>query len=79
MKITLLAAAVALCLPAGGAVGQGTNPKPAALSPALLKGRDNAVKYCTACHLLPEPELLTKTVFGNCSASATPGSLYSKP
>lgn len=63
MKITLLAAAVALCLPAGGAVGQGTNPKPAALSPALLKGRDNAVKYCTACHLLPEPELLTKTAW----------------
>ena len=35
----------------------------ATLSPALQKGRENAVKYCTACHLLPEPELLTKSAW----------------
>ncbi|MBK7998065.1 MAG: VCBS repeat-containing protein [Verrucomicrobia bacterium] len=65
MKLTLLVAAVALCLPAGGAWGQGTNPKAPALSLALQKGRDNAVKYCAACHLLPEPDLLTKTAWAH--------------
>lgn len=63
MKFTLIATAVAMCLLAGGASGQGTNPKTTTLHPALQKGRDNAVKYCTACHLLPEPELLTKTAW----------------
>lgn len=63
MKFSLLAAAVVMCLTAGAVSGQGTNPKAPTLPPALQKGRDNAVKYCTACHLLPEPELLTKTAW----------------
>lgn len=63
MNFTLLAAAVVMCLTAGSVSGQGTNPKAPQLPPALQKGRDNALKYCTACHLLPEPELLTKTAW----------------
>ena len=63
MKFTLLAAVVVMCLTAGAVSGQGTNPKAPQLPLALQKGRDNAVKYCTACHILPEPELLTKTAW----------------
>lgn len=35
----------------------------ASLSPELRRGRELAQKYCAACHLFPEPELLTKTAW----------------
>lgn len=31
--------------------------------PELRRGRELAQKYCAACHLFPEPELLTKTAW----------------
>jgi hypothetical protein len=34
--------------------------RPPAASPSLSPGRLLAEKYCTTCHLLPEPEMLTK-------------------
>jgi hypothetical protein len=33
------------------------------LTPELRHGRELAQKYCAACHLFPEPELLTKTAW----------------
>lgn len=33
------------------------------LKPELRRGRELAQKYCSACHLFPEPELLTKTAW----------------
>ena len=60
----LLCAALAGCLvtlavaPAQevkGRAGEGT--------PELRRGRELAQKYCAACHLFPEPELLTKTAW----------------
>src|SRR5688572_28254853 len=33
------------------------------IRPDLKRGRELAQKYCAACHLFPEPELLTKTAW----------------
>lgn len=59
LAAALIVATSAVCPVAAQESGAGTTP----LSPALQKGRENALKYCTACHLLPEPEMLTKTAW----------------
>jgi hypothetical protein len=43
--------------------GQEVKVGEALLSPPLQRGRKLAQKYCAACHLFPEPELLTKTAW----------------
>lgn len=65
MKLPALLVVAMLATATGGrrVDAQEAKPGTAGLSPALEKGRDNALKYCTACHLLPEPELLTKTAW----------------
>ncbi len=56
------AAFVLLVLLASGSA-QESKPGSPPTSPELKHGRDLAQKYCAACHLFPEPELLTKTAW----------------
>ena len=58
----LLAVGLAGCFMTLGAA-PAQEAKGRELSPELRRGRELAQKYCAACHLFPEPELLTKTAW----------------
>ena len=60
----LFAGTLFVCLAAlWPALAQEAVSTPARLSPELQRGRELAQKYCAACHLFPEPELLTRTAW----------------
>ena len=61
--VPIVASIFAFIAAIAAASAQESKPGKSTLPPALQKGRENAVKYCTACHLLPEPELLTKSAW----------------
>jgi hypothetical protein len=60
----LLGAALAGCLMTPASISaQEAKGRAGELTPELRRGRELAEKYCAACHLFPEPELLTKTAW----------------
>ena len=65
LPVAMLGLMAAVAAPFAPVFAQPAGPNASALSPALQRGRDNALKYCTACHLLPEPESLTKTAWAH--------------
>ncbi len=65
LPVAMLGLMAAMAAPFAPVFAQPAGPNASALSPALQRGRDNALKYCTTCHLLPEPESLTKTAWAH--------------
>ena len=47
------------------AAGDATKLPPPPPAPDLRRGRELAEKYCAACHLMPEPDVLTKSAWAH--------------